>query len=517
MKGNTGMYRRLIMLAILLISCFLLVPVPALAAEGEELLVKYRADAKPSTIHGLAKDRLQPLGVRRLKASSKAEAEWLLQELRNHPDVEYAEYNHRRTVTVTASDPEYSTQWGLASARFPEAWEFTRGSTGVLVAVIDSGIALYHPELQGRYTQGYDYVFDDTEPDDELGHGTSVAGVIAANTGNGQGVAGATWHTTILPLKVLDQFGSGYDSDVAAAIIYAADQGADVINLSLGGPEPSKTLQEAVDYAHSKGAVIVAASGNKREAVYYPAACNNVIAVGSISQTNAVSSFSNYGEQLDVAAPGESIRTIGLDPYTTRTASGTSFAAPHVAALASLLLSLDPSLSNSQVESYITHTAIDQGAAGWDPDYGHGAIDAKAATLALLNEQAKGTVSLQIFGQVTDISITVDGVPAVLQRDTQGEVLLPAMLSGAHSLEVRMKGYLPYRTTVDVPIAQAVQVACIPLYGDLNGDGTVDLYDLVAISRQIGSIVVTNLELDPDQDGQVTLLDLAQVAANYGR
>ena len=240
-------------------------------------------------------------------------------------------------IDVPTSDPHYADQWALPAIGAPTAWaDLTPDEPMMTIAVIDSGICANHPDLQGRILPGYDFVDDDNTPQDELGHGCSVAGVIAANADNGIGIAGVAPNTSILPLRVLDASGIGTYSDVAAAIVQATDSGAAIINLSLGGPNASQLLNDALDYALERDVLVIAAAGNNGTTqVLYPAAYAPVIAVGAVNQNMERSSFSNYGPQLDILAPGEAILSLAnTDDYTSL--SGTSLAAPHVSAAAAL-------------------------------------------------------------------------------------------------------------------------------------------------------------------------------------
>jgi thermitase len=252
------------------------------------------------------------------------------------------------TVAALADVPNdtyYVDQWALPVMNVPAAWAALPATTpAVTVAVIDSGICLDHPDLAGRIVSGWDFVQDDNQPQDEFGHGCGVAGIIAANVNNGIGVAGVAPNARLMPLRVLDGLGMGSSSDVAAAIVYAADSGAQIINLSLGGPTTSSLLEEAVNYAASRGVTIVASAGNQGvEAALYPAAYPAAIAVGSVDQSLQRSSFSNYGWQLDLMAPGRDIFTTDINgDYTTMT--GTSFAAPEVAGAAALMMAFNQAL-----------------------------------------------------------------------------------------------------------------------------------------------------------------------------
>lgn len=242
-------------------------------------------------------------------------------------------------LDVPTSDPYYADQWGLSVIGAPEAWLALPDDAPVVrVAVIDSGICAGHPDLAGRVLEGYDFVDDDAMPDDAFGHGCAVSGVIGANIDNGEGIAGVAPNAQILPLRVLDAQGVGTYSDVAAAIVYAADAGAQVINLSLGGPNPSGLLASAVQYAADRGALLVAAAGNTGQAgVLYPAAYSEVIAVGSIDPDLQRSSFSTYGPQIGLLAPGRGILTTRRDG-SYAALNGTSMAAPHASGAAALLI-----------------------------------------------------------------------------------------------------------------------------------------------------------------------------------
>ncbi len=319
--------------------------------------------------------------VFRLRLPTPLPVSAVLALLRGSPAVEYAEADELRSALEIPDDPYYGQQWHFASIRAEEGWEVTRGSSSLTIAVIDTGVDLAHPDLAGRLLQGYDFVAADEYPWDENGHGTHVAGLAAAATDNGVGVAGVDWNARVLPLRVLDASGSGYDSDIASAIRYAADNGADVINLSLGSSTPSYTLQNAVSYAYGKGVVIVAAAGNDGSgSVSYPAAYSGVIAVGALDSGDRKADFSNYGSKLDLMAPGVGVySTYAGGRYQSM--SGTSMASPLVAGAACLVLAAFPSLEGrpDDVAGKLTSSARDLGAAGFDEYYGYGKLDLASA------------------------------------------------------------------------------------------------------------------------------------------
>jgi type VII secretion-associated serine protease mycosin len=285
-----------------------------------------------------------------------------------------------RTASRTPRDPYFESQRYLRTIRAPAAWDATTGSANVIVAVLDTGIAAGHPDLQGKVVKGRSFVPGVTSTNDPEGHGTAVAGLIAAGTDNDEGIAGLGWQTKVMPVKVLDARGVGTDGGVAQGIRWAADQGVQVINLSLGGPGQSPVLDEAVTYARSKGAVVVAAAGNESwDVATYPAASPGALAVSATDQSGTFAFLSNHGDWIDLAAPGFDILTTSLSYRYYEVVDGTSFAAPLVSAAAALVRARQPALTPAQVESRLRTTARDAGPRGVDPYYGHGVLDVAAA------------------------------------------------------------------------------------------------------------------------------------------
>lgn len=272
-------------------------------------------------------------------------------------------------------------QWNLPLIKTENGWSINKGNKQVIIAVVDTGVDINHPEFKGKLLKGMNFIDPSQPPMDDVGHGTHVTGIIGALTNNNEGVAGITWYNKILPIKVLDSSGSGSTYDVAQGIIWAADHGASVINLSLGNYAKAEFLHDAVKYAYNKGVVLIAASGNDNTGkLGYPAAYPEVLAVSATDKNLKRAPFSNYGAYVDVVAPGVNIASTYPDNQYAAL-SGTSMASPHVSALAGLIRSVNPKLSNEQVMGIIKQTATDLGPKGKDPYFGYGEIQINRALM----------------------------------------------------------------------------------------------------------------------------------------
>jgi subtilisin family serine protease len=297
--------------------------------------------------------------------------------LRSLPYVSFLEEDMTVQAYYQPNDPRYPEQWNLPAISAPSAWDVTIGSSQVTLAVIDTGVDYTHPDLAAKCVAGYNFVAHNSNPMDDNGHGTHVAGIAAAIGNNATGVAGVDWAARIMPIKVLNSQGSGYDSDVASGIRYAADHGAKVINMSLGSSTYSYTLQEAVNYAYNKGVTIIAAAGNDGGSVGYPAACDHVIAVGALDSSDRLASFSSRGEDLDLTAPGVNI--LSTVPGGYKKMSGTSMASPCVAGCASLVLARYSDYGPTEVETALESGATDLGSPGFDTTFGYGKVNPSTA------------------------------------------------------------------------------------------------------------------------------------------
>lgn len=297
-------------------------------------------------------------------------------------DISYVEphFMYMTNESFVPNDVLYHRyQWNLPMIDSDAGWRLDVDDEGPVVAVIDTGVDLNHIDLNGRLTEGYNTLDPTKAPYDDVGHGTHVSGIICALINNAEGVAGMSLYNKVMPIKALDHSGAGSTYAVAQGIIWATDQGAKVINLSLGNYIPSEFLHDAIKYAYDRDVVIVSAAGNDdTEDPGYPAAYPEVLAVSATNAAQRIATFSNFGSYIDVAAPGENIAsTYPDDAYVAM--SGTSMASPHVAALAALIRTVNPALSNVNVMDIIRDSAIDLGASGYDNYYGHGQIDVAQA------------------------------------------------------------------------------------------------------------------------------------------
>jgi serine protease len=360
--------------------------------------------------HGLTElGRNDALGVALLGFDAARSVREVVASLEDDHRVHFAEPNHLARATGQPTDPYAAYQWNLDALDVATAWEAGRGE-GVVVAVLDTGVKGGGPDGITHLLSGYDFYYGDSDPSDRDGHGTFVASTIGQRTDNGVGVAGVAPGASILPVKVLSDNGYGDIHAIAQGITWAADQGADVINLSLGSASSSRTLEAACAYAVGKGAVLVAASGNEfASSVSYPAAYDGVIAVGAVRLDGTRAGYSNTGSALDLVAPGGDLsrddngdgyadgvlqETIEGGAWTYTFWEGTSMASPHVAAVAALVVAQGVS-DPEEVAAILVDSATDLGSAGWDSGTGHGRVNAAAAVALAQGGQGGGGAPAQ--------------------------------------------------------------------------------------------------------------------------
>lgn len=368
-------------------------PLPNLDGEyvSNEILVKLRTSTSIEDIKNCFElsdysviSNIQELNYYVLKVPQERMWE-IFNSLKSCAGIKKVEPNYiAEMADIIPNDPGLVNQYGLIAIRAPKGWELSTGSTAVTVAIVDTGIQLLHPDLAGKVTSGYDFVNSDTSPDDDNGHGTHVAGIAAAMTNDGTGIAGVSWGARLMPVKVLDTFGNGTYANVAQGIVWAVDHGSQIINLSLGGNSPSQVLQDAVDYAYAKGVLVVAAAGNSGDGiVLYPARYPHVLAITATDSSNNRAGFSNYGPEVDLSAPGVGIYSTWLGG-TYQNDSGTSMSAPFVSGLAAVLWGLPGNGSPDIVAAEMENSALDLGIPGRDNFFGYGLIQMdRAIKLAL--------------------------------------------------------------------------------------------------------------------------------------
>ncbi len=360
-------------------------------------------------------------------------------------DVEAIEPNYIYRATVAPNDPQYSKQWHLHNIHAEQAWEENRGK-GITVAIIDTGVSQVPDLAQTEFVAGYDFVNNKVNADDDNGHGTHVAGTVAQSTNNNYGVAGVAYEAKIMPLKVLAASGGGTISDIAEAIRFAADNKADVINMSLGGGGESQVMKDAIEYAYKKGVVIVAAAGNEnRDSASYPARYARVISVAAIDAQGEKAEFSNYGAGIDISAPGggngSKIWQETIDPSTNLPViagfQGTSMAAPHVAGVVALIKSTGVTAPDEVL------AVLQQSVRKIDTDpqnyYGAGHLDAAAA----VKLAQKGKITFNDFFRwlrdngYLNLKFWIDGGAIALLPKV-------AMVLGSYLLAFLIRNYLPF-------------------------------------------------------------------------
>jgi subtilisin family serine protease len=394
------------------------------------------------------------LGIARVEIRAGEDVAGACRRLSSLQEVRYAEPDWIGEGAYVPSDPLYPLQWQHNEPRdhdidTPEAWEINRGSEEVIVAVLDSGILFNHPDFQGRLLAGWDFVNDDDNPTADHPHGVFVAGILAANAGNGFGVAGVDHRCRILPIKVLDMEILGDEFSLVQGLTLAADRGARVISMSLINFEESSALKEALQYARDHGVVLVAAAGNRgigNADISWPGASPLCISTGATDVDDLVAYFSGTGRALDVVAPGVSVATVTADPLldVIRYFGGTSASTPIVAGIASLLLSAEPSLTPQEVQDLIQSGAEDGvgGAAdlpGWDQTYGWGRVNARRSLELIRKRLVRGDAN---GDREVDIS------------------------------DALFELYHLFISNEPIPCADA---------GDVNDDGQVDITDPIAV------------------------------------
>jgi len=355
--------------------------------------------------------KLQQIDTHIVQVPPQAE-DAVIRALSHNPQIDFAEKNPLLEPSAIApNDPYYTKEWHLAKIQAPGAWDYSAGE-GITVAILDAGVETSHPDLVNNLVPGQNVVSNNSDTSPINVHGTAVAGTVAATTNNAMGVSSVAWNASLMPVRITNSSdGWASASDMANGILWAADHGAKVVNISYDIGSGASVIDNAAQYLRNKGGVVVMAAGNNGTDRGYN---DNpyIINVSATTSSDALASFSDYGKYIDVSAPGKDI-------YTTWQnggygwGSGTSFASPNAAAIVALIMSANPQLSPDEVESILETSADDLGSNGWDPYFGYGRVNAAAAVQIALGASAPDT-------QAPDVAISSPAYNSIVS----GQVLV---------------------------------------------------------------------------------------------
>jgi thermitase len=451
------------------------------------LLVKFRKNVDANKAQNVlaafqAQDdgEIPGTGVKVLSLPPNASERALERAFRKRAEVESAEVDLLVPPDgVTPNDPLFPSQWHLPRIAAPDAWSSTTGSSGIIIAILDSGVDGSHPDLAQKMVSGWNFYDNNANTADVYGHGTKVAGTAAASGNNGTGVASVAWNCLIMPVRISDTTGYAYYSDIARGLTWAADHGARVANISYM-VTTSATVTSAAKYFYDHGGVVSSSAGNYST---FDSSADNpyILTVSGTDENDALYSWSNTGNNIDLAAPGcvGNTTTMG-GGYAS--ACGTSFSAPIVAGVAALVLSMNSSLTPAQVTNILRQSADDRGPAGWDPTYGYGRVNAARAvesawsvadtqplSVSITSPSNGATVSGQVSVQasatdsvaVTSVRLYVDGTlygtgsgtPYGLTWDTTKAA------NGSHILQAQASDAAGKSSTVSVSVKVSNAVA----------------------------------------------------------
>lgn len=346
------------------------------------LLVQFRPELSSRKAEVIAETgaidagEISGTGVHILELPSNADEDAVALSLKARPEIEFAELDRLVPPSeITPNDPWYPNEWHLARIAAASAWSTTTGSSDVIIAILDTGVDGAHPELSGKMVAGWNFYDNNSNSTDVVGHGTIVAGTATAATNNASGVASVSWGCKIMPVRISDPNGNASYSAAASGLTWAADHGARVANISYV-MTTSSTVSAAANYFQSKGGVVTVSAGNYST---FDSSSDNpyVLTVSATNGDDVIYSWSNTGNNIDLAAPGFVYTTV--KGGGTSSASGTSVAAPIVAGVAALVLSANPALTASQVQEILKQSADDKGTPGWDSSYGWGRVNAARA------------------------------------------------------------------------------------------------------------------------------------------
>lgn len=530
-----------------------------------EIIVKFKERTRAEVVQELNQkygtgvlSKNDKRNVHRMRTPGNFSVENMLSLYRENKNVEYAEPNYTVYATMVPNDTYYGFQWHLDNPQsggihVESAWDMETGNPDVIVAVLDTGVAY---EDYGRYkkasdfvdtrfVQGYDFVNQDAHPNDDNGHGTHVTGTIAQSTNNSLGVAGIAFQVSIMPVKVLDANGEGSHATVSEGIYYAADHGANVINLSLGSTDASNTLRDAIAYAYGKGVTIVAAAGNDgNDAVDYPAAYDDyVIAVGAARFDETRTDYSNFGTSIDIMAPGGDMsvdqnndgypdgilqQTFSGHPsnFGYWLYEGTSMATSHVTGVAALVLSSN-AMVPAQVCEVLEMTARDKGDGGWDAEYGWGLVDAAAAvrysplSIHEVGIAAVTVASTVLIGDLVPIDVMIknagnfDEEVTVELREIPTETILgiQTIALASHSAETVSFDWTTAGLSAD---SYAFSIDLSGIDDDRNLDNNQSSFSITLLDPKHDiSLSAFNVPLQASQGTSITLCATIENAGTY--
>lgn len=432
-------------------------------------------------------ERFGAQGVHVINVPANQEEE-VVRALSKHRLIEFAELDMQVDLAATSvNDPQYSSAWHLPKIKAPTAWDFAKGQ-GVTIAILDTGVDASHPDLAAQMVPGINAVDNSSTTTDVFGHGTKVAGSAAAASNNGVGIAAIAWAARIMPIRVSNDSASGtaYYSDIARGLTWAADNGADVANISYD-VSTSSAVSSAAQYMRNKGGVVVVSAGNSG---VDPGYANNpyMITVSATDSTDAKASWSNYGAYIDISAPGSSILT------TTKgggygNVSGTSFASPATAGVVALIMSANGNLTPAEVETVLETSAVKVAGTDYHPYYGYGRVDASAAVQSALNTSARDTSppTVNVFSPTG--GSTVSGIISV-DVNAADNIGVSQVAFYANGKLVGSDDTSPYQFSWDSTSVADGTVSLSAVASDAAGNQTTSASVAVTVKNQV--VVLTD-------------------------
>jgi len=466
---------KMLLVAILSLSVTSVFSAPPEWVEGQ-LIVKPRAglsDAQFEKILSHAKGEsikhLQQINARVIKVPPQA-LDAVMQALSNNPAIDYVERNPLVPPSAfTPNDPQFSSQWHLSKIQAPTAWDTVTGN-GITVAVLDGGVEGSHPDLVDRMVPGWNTVSNNSNTSPTWVHGTAVAGTIAATGNNSTGVASVIWRASIMPIRITNRSdGWAEGADMVEGVLWAADHGADVVNISYDQGYGFAPLSDAAQYLRNKGGLVVMAAGNNNTDYGYS---DNpyIIHVSATTSTDAKASFSNYGNFVDVSAPGKSVLTTWQNGGYAW-GDGTSFSSPVTAGVIALIKAANPGLTATEVETILKNSADDLGSNGWDKYFGYGRVNAATAVQMATQTTTSDTQAPDVLIASPAYNSTVSG-NVLVEVDATDDTGVSQVVLYANGQSVGSDSTAPYQFSWDsasVPDGDAMLVAYA--YDEANNTG----------------------------------------------